>query len=107
MAWSLWQCCGEWMVRHHATHFFHKGDCEEIAKKRTVRKRVVLSTPTEKIVSNDAKMPNEMTSETGSPDLTRNKKFIGHLGETDSAERWGRKLNLRFSNSSVDPFKTS
>lgn len=40
----------------------------------------MLSKPAEKIVSNDAKMSNEMMSETGFPDLTRN-KFIGNLGE--------------------------
>lgn len=67
-------------TRHHAIHFFHKGDCEEIAKKRTVRKTVVLSKPTEKIVSNDAKMSNEMMSETGFPHLITN-KFISNLGE--------------------------
>lgn len=67
-------------TRHHAIHFFHKGDCEEIAKKRTVRKTVVLSKPTEKIVSNDAKMSNEMMSEMGFLHLTRN-KFISNLGE--------------------------
>lgn len=37
--------------------------------------------PREKIVSNDAKRPNEMMSEMGSLDLARNKKVIGHLGE--------------------------
>lgn len=40
----------------------------------------MLSKPTEKIVSNDAKMSNEMMSETGFPDRTRN-KFIGNLEE--------------------------
>lgn len=40
----------------------------------------MLSKPTEKIVSNDAKMSNEMMSETGFPHLITN-KFISNLGE--------------------------
>lgn len=39
----------------------------------------MLSKPREKIVSNDAKMPNEMIREMGSLDLARNKKFTGNL----------------------------
>lgn len=61
---------------HYVTQFFHKGDCEEIAR-RTIRKK---SSVIEASGEDYAKTPNEVMSEMGSLDLVKT-KVIGNLGE--------------------------
>lgn len=77
---------------HHATHFFHKEDCEEIGK-GIIRKSIVSSRLRGKSVSDDGKKPNEM-SEMGSLDLARNKKGIGNLGKNRFCWVMGKETEL-------------